>query len=183
MPALNHERDNFVNTNVIENYHVITYVMTISERLRQARDKLGLTQEQLAAKANVAQGTIANIENGIRKKPREILSIARALNVQPDWLMSGKWQMETPPGLSPQKAEEPAGSWVVGDSKIVQALNVLEAALTKLDMSGRERLAPLFESFARSPGTVIKADIHTLLESQAAHKSPAAEKAALQKTG
>jgi hypothetical protein len=63
------------------------------------------------------------------------------------------------------------------------ALDTLAAGLSELDMAGRERIAPMFESFARSPGTVIKADIHTLLESQAAHKSPAAEKAALQKTG
>jgi transcriptional regulator with XRE-family HTH domain len=183
MTALHHERVIEVNTNVMQKHHLIFNVMTIAERLKQARDKMGLTQEQLAAKASVSQGTIANIENGIRKKPREILNIARALNVQPDWLMSGRWQIEAHPEQKQHTAEEPAGVWVVADVKVVQALDVLETALTQLDMAGRERLAPLFESFARSPGAVIKADISALLACADPNKSRTAQAALLQKTG
>ena len=68
-------------------------------------------------------------------------------------------------------------------SGITQALDTLEAALVRLDISGRERIAPFFESFARSPGPVIKADITVLLRTPNAVKSYAAEKADLQKTG
>ncbi len=66
---------------------------------------------------------------------------------------------------------------------ILSALDALEKRLTKLDMHGRERIAPLFESFARSPGAVVKDDIRSLLEGREALKSYAAEKANLQKTG
>lgn len=65
---------------------------TIAERLKQAREELGLTQPELAAKAKVSQGTIGNIETGLRKRPRELLAIASALGVEPAWLESGKGQ-------------------------------------------------------------------------------------------
>lgn len=64
-------------------------VITIADRLKKAREKSGLTQSQLAQKAKVAQSTIANIENGIRKRPRELLKIAKVLNVSPEWLENG----------------------------------------------------------------------------------------------
>ena len=89
MTTLNHERDKTVNTNVMHICDVITNVLTIADRLKQARENQGLTQQQLADLAKVAQGTIANIENGIRKKPRELLNIAQALKVSPDWLANG----------------------------------------------------------------------------------------------
>lgn len=64
------------------------------------------------------------------------------------------------------------------------ALETLAKALSNLDMAGRERIAPMFESFARSPGEVIKKDIVTLLESPDSIKSyQGSEKTYLQKTG
>ena len=63
--------------------------MTIAERTKIARERIGLKQDELAKKAGVSQGTIANIEGGFRKRPREIVSIAKALGVDPLWLESG----------------------------------------------------------------------------------------------
>ncbi|SFU99367.1 SOS-response transcriptional repressor LexA (RecA-mediated autopeptidase) [Paenacidovorax caeni] len=48
-----------------------------------------MTQPALAKKANVSQGTIGNIESGLRKRPRDLLAIAEALNVSPKWLETG----------------------------------------------------------------------------------------------
>lgn len=67
---------------------------TIAERLKNAREAANLTQPELASKAGVSQGTIGNIESGIRKRPRDLLSIASALNVNPEWLETGKGQMQ-----------------------------------------------------------------------------------------
>lgn len=64
--------------------------MTIAERLTDAREKEGLSQAELASRAGVSQGTIGNIESGARKNPRELLAIARVLNVEPEWLKTGK---------------------------------------------------------------------------------------------
>lgn len=88
--ALNHVRDIKATTNVINFSSLITDVITISERLKVAREAVNLTQEQLAVKAGVSQGTIANIEGGVRKNPRELLAIAKAVGVNPEWLKSGK---------------------------------------------------------------------------------------------
>lgn len=68
----------------------ITGVINIAERLKAAREEAGLNQPQLAAAAGVSQGTIGNIESGARRNPRELLSIAKAVGVHPEWLKSGR---------------------------------------------------------------------------------------------
>lgn len=67
----------------------ITVVNTIAERLKDAREKAQMTQPQLAASAGVSAGTIGNIEAGTRRNPRELLAIARAVRVNPQWLLDG----------------------------------------------------------------------------------------------
>lgn len=74
----------------------ITTVNTIAERLKQTRESLGMSQEQLASAAKVSQGTIGNVESGLRKNPRELLSIAKALGVRAEWLKDGIGQMVEP---------------------------------------------------------------------------------------
>lgn len=91
-----HERDCYTNTIVFQEKCVITDVNTISERLKTTREALKLSQEQLASLAHVSQGTIGNVESGARKNPRELLAIAKALNVNPEWLKSGEGPKEAP---------------------------------------------------------------------------------------
>lgn len=62
---------------------------TIAERLKSAREEAELTQPQLASRAGVSAGTIGNIESGARKNPRELLAIAKAVGVHPQWLRDG----------------------------------------------------------------------------------------------
>lgn len=83
---------------------VITSVKTVAERLQQARLAAKLTQGKLAVLASVSQGTIGNIEAGLRKKPRELLAIAEVLGVSAQWLQSGKGPMKsaTPPSPTSQ---------------------------------------------------------------------------------
>lgn len=69
---------------------ILTTVKTIADRLREAREDLKLTQPELAKRARVSPGTIGNVEAGIRKEPRELLAIAAALNVDPQWLKTGR---------------------------------------------------------------------------------------------
>ncbi len=85
-----HVRDSTANTNVMQDADPITCVKSLAERLKWARDQKEWTQEELAKAASVSQGTIGNAESGTRKAPRELLAIARALGVSPDWLKTGK---------------------------------------------------------------------------------------------
>lgn len=68
---------------------------SIAARLILARTRLQLTQEEVAKRAGVTQGTIGNIEADLRRNPRELLAIAAAVGVRPEWLRDGKGPMET----------------------------------------------------------------------------------------
>lgn len=77
------------NTNAIAGNCLIQLMPTLAHRIKTARQNAQLTQAQLAAKAGVRQSTIANLEAGTRKNPRELLEIAKALGVTPDALKYG----------------------------------------------------------------------------------------------
>jgi transcriptional regulator with XRE-family HTH domain len=90
----NHNRDSAGTTNVMQVAGLITSVKTIGERAAWARTRLNLTQEQVADMAGVTQGMIGNLEGGVRKNPRELLRIAAALRVRPEWLQHGVGPIE-----------------------------------------------------------------------------------------
>ncbi len=62
---------------------------TISERLKQKRLELEMTQDELANAAGVSQQSIQLIEAGITKRPRFLFEIAKALHCDPSWLQYG----------------------------------------------------------------------------------------------
>lgn len=68
---------------------LITTVDTFAKRLKESRQRLRLTQADLARLAGTSQGTIGNLESGLRKAPRELLPLAAALQVSPQWLLTG----------------------------------------------------------------------------------------------
>lgn len=80
---------------------------TLGARVKWARTQRKLSQQELASRAHVSQGTIGNIESGERKKPRELLSIARALYASPEWLETGRgeWDLAKARGRTPAKGE------------------------------------------------------------------------------
>jgi transcriptional regulator with XRE-family HTH domain len=62
---------------------------SLGERLRGRRREMGMTQEQLAERADTTQAVIQKIENGKSLRPRKIDKIASALGVKAAWLMFG----------------------------------------------------------------------------------------------
>lgn len=60
--------------------------MKLSDRLKAARDRAGLTQEQLSKKSGVAQQVISKLENGKQQETAGIVKIAIACGVRPEWL-------------------------------------------------------------------------------------------------
>lgn len=63
--------------------------MRIGERIKNRRLDLGLTQNELAEMAGLSQSALQNIEAGKSKSPRNIGSMARALNCTPEFLQFG----------------------------------------------------------------------------------------------
>lgn len=72
---------------------------TLGIRLRTARQRKSWTQQKLATRANTTQSVIQKIEEGKSVRPRNLVAIAKALKVEPSWLMFGV--SETAP-LSPE---------------------------------------------------------------------------------
>lgn len=68
----------------------------LSMRLRYARKERKLTQVELARLSGVKQASVSDLERGESKSFRgtTLLSLARALNVSPEWLSHGKGPME-----------------------------------------------------------------------------------------
>lgn len=57
--------------------------------LRQMRNDLGISQEELAFRAGVDNGFVSRLERGVRQPTlTTILNIAKALRVKPSVLMS-----------------------------------------------------------------------------------------------
>lgn len=71
---------------------MITSLNTFGERLLFAREKRGLSQEQLGEKAGVSQVTINHIETGRNASSKKLVDIARALKVPAEWLATGEGQ-------------------------------------------------------------------------------------------
>ena len=63
---------------------------TFGQRVREARKEAKLTQPQLAKAAGLSQTTISDIERGRNSGSSEVTSLARALNVTPEWLAEGR---------------------------------------------------------------------------------------------
>lgn len=62
---------------------------TFRERVRSRRKEIGLSQKALAERSGLSQTTISDIERGRNDGSREIIALARTLNVQAQWLAYG----------------------------------------------------------------------------------------------
>jgi transcriptional regulator with XRE-family HTH domain len=62
--------------------------MTVGERLRKARKRLGLTQQEMADKLDCTQPTIADWETGrVLPRTQDIRAVADAYKLEPEQLL------------------------------------------------------------------------------------------------
>lgn len=76
--------------------------MTIGQRLKYARQKMGYKQTELAEKIGLTQSAISNIECDSSRQPSAptLLKLAPTLEVSADWLMDGKGDVRGMPPLA-----------------------------------------------------------------------------------
>lgn len=87
------------------------YVFDESDRIRKAREALGLSQTELALRARLSRGTVQNYEAGHRVKPLARESLAKALLVTEDWLQTGELTSFTGPGWTSARADGNTGRY------------------------------------------------------------------------
>lgn len=84
---------------------------TFSDRLKQARQLRGYTQQALARASGLSQSAVASYENGDRESSRSLRKLAEVLDVSADWLETGKGSMERPsPYEAPARGAERGNS-------------------------------------------------------------------------
>jgi transcriptional regulator with XRE-family HTH domain len=74
--------------------------MTLAERIRDARTRVGLSQVELAKKCGIAAPSINQLESGKSKSMRQatLLRMAKAVGQSPEWLAFGNGSLsELPP--------------------------------------------------------------------------------------
>ncbi len=78
--------------------------MDLAERIREAREKASMTQEELAARIGIAPPTLSKYENGHRVPDAELLAeMVRVLKCDPALLLMG-------PGQYPEQLPQREGS-------------------------------------------------------------------------
>ncbi|CNI04084.1 LexA family protein [Yersinia ruckeri] len=92
--------------------------MSLSDRIKQRRLELGLTQSELAELAGTTQQGIVSVETGRTKRPRYLHELAKALQCDPDYLLTGSEssnvsfvRTHTPGYRYPVISSVQAGAW------------------------------------------------------------------------
>ncbi len=67
---------------------------TLAQRLRYARERLGLSQSELARRTGLRPQAVQFIEAGRVQRPRNLLDLASVLAVNPEWLLFGRGAVE-----------------------------------------------------------------------------------------
>ena len=102
---------------------------TLASRLAHARKSRDLSQPGLAKLASVSQGTIGNIEAGLRRGSASLAAIAHALQISYWWLRDGTGEMELSEMRWPFSQELWAALKDAPAEELRRAENVLRAHL------------------------------------------------------
>lgn len=111
----------------------------LGQRIKAERERLGLTQEELGRKCDLSDKGISDIERGRTRATTRVVSIAKALKVNPTWLESGKGPKD-PPSSSADPAYIAASDLADLAQKLVDKGDVEIASLIQmiLEIKGRK---------------------------------------------
>lgn len=93
-----------------------THLMTVGERISEARKAKHWSRSKLATESGVPYPTLAGLENGDQKSSTAIPALASALGVHALWLAENK---------GPRDFSEPSQSARFDDSTMTQAVELL----------------------------------------------------------
>lgn len=108
---------------------------TIGARIREAREKLGLTQQQLAERLGVDQSTVSGWERDDKRRPgRDLMPIvAKALGRTVDWLegreaagLADRARSWDAPAVKPEPAADPLDEHLLAEVINMAMRNMLK---------------------------------------------------------
>jgi transcriptional regulator with XRE-family HTH domain len=129
MPRFYHVRDNQVNTYVMRGAGIPRPMDTLASRLREARQAKGMTQQELAKAAGLAQSTVGNVESGDRGGASSLALLAEALDVRYRWLRDGEGPRDLPRTFWPFSSELQARVKQLEAEALRKAENLLRSHL------------------------------------------------------
>lgn len=134
-----------MNNQIDEDEH-----QSVGQRLKAARLLIGLSQLQVAEKAGVSQVSIQHLETGRNQNSRHLVSIATAIGVRPEWLMTGKHPMLSGPISVPRSPSEKDYALIpqykargaCGDGYLNDHVEVTEGLVFKKDWLTKMKVKP-----------------------------------------
>jgi transcriptional regulator with XRE-family HTH domain len=117
--------------------------MNTGERIREIREKRGLTQEQLAKKAEISKGFLSDVENNKRNIGSQgLLRVANELGASVDYLLAGKVveSIENEQILIPQELSEAAEEMNLSYSETLDLLKTVNSAVARRGNKYRKEL-------------------------------------------
>ena len=80
---------------------------TPGERIRAMRETKGMNQTQLAKKAGIEQPSLSQIETGDTRtlRGKTLMGLAKALEVNPQWILTGRDSLVEPQTLTVEETE------------------------------------------------------------------------------
>jgi transcriptional regulator with XRE-family HTH domain len=82
--------------------------MTLGNRIKQARERLGMSQVALAEAAGMRQQSLSALESGKSASTTKMLALAEALRVSVPWLERGETSFSIPAGHVPEATDAKA---------------------------------------------------------------------------
>lgn len=117
---------------------------TAGDRIKQIREKCGLTQDQLCQKANISKGFLSDVENGKRNiSSQKLLEVANVLGASLDYLLKGE-SIEVAqdfPVVIPQELSEVAQQYGLSYPEILDVLAAQRSILARRSTSKKKELS------------------------------------------
>lgn len=117
--------------------------MTTGRRIREIRERRGLTQDQLAKKADISKGFLSDVENDKRNIGSQgLLRIANELGASVDYLLAGKVRenVENEQIIIPPELSEAAKELKLSYSDTLDLLNDFNSAIARRGKTYRKEL-------------------------------------------
>lgn len=117
---------------------------TVGDRIREIREKRGMTQEELANIADISKGFLSDVENNKRNiGSQKLLKIANVLGASIDYLLRGEVvkNVETEPIVIPKELSQAAEEMNLSYTETLDLLNAFNSVVARRSDKFRKDLS------------------------------------------